>query len=207
MMAEKKFLQAAKAYETAYGLRKSGGLAIKLHAAYTQAGKSVEGDARLSQWLKESPTDAAARLYVAAISLERRDYKEAITHYEWLREKQPDNVLVLNNLAWSYHQVKDSRAVDTAERAYKLKPDSPAVADTLGTILVEQGNTKRGLELLQNAVAAAPKAHQIRYHLAQGWLKAGDKSKARDELERLLSNDAKFPQQAEAQNLLKQLRN
>jgi len=116
-------------------------------------------------------------------------------------------VLVLNNLAWAYQQVKDKRALDTAERAYKLKPDNAAVADTLGWMLVEQGNTTRGLELLQKAVVAAPQAHEIRYHLAQAWLKAGDKAKARSELERLLASDAKFPQQAEAIKLLKQLKN
>ena len=92
-------------------------------------------------------------------------------------QKQPDNVLVLNNLAWAYQQVKDPRALETAERAYKLKPDNAAVADTLGWMLVEQGNTTRGLELLQKAVAAAPKALEIRYHLAQAWVKSGDKVK------------------------------
>ena len=56
------------------------------------------------------------------------------------------------------------------------------------------------------AVAAAPNAHENRYHLAQAWLKAGDKSKARNELERLLATDAKFPEQNEALNLLRQLR-
>ena len=74
-------------------------------------------------------------------------------------------------------------------------------------MLVEQGNTTRGLELLQKAVVAAPNAHEIRYHLAQAWLKAGDKAKARSELERLVASDAKFPQQAEAIKLLKQLKN
>ena len=73
-------------------------------------------------------------------------------------------------------------------------------------MLVEQGNTTRGVELLQKAVAAAPKALEIRYHLAQAWVKAGDKAKARAELERLLSTDAMFPQQDEALALLKQLR-
>ena len=128
------------------------------------------------------------------------------SQYEWLQEKQPDNVVVLNNLAWAYHQVKDPRALETAERAYKLKPDSASLSDTLGWILVEQGNTRRGLELLQKAVKAAPKVPEIRYHLAQAWLKAGDKSKARSELEALLSTDAKFPQRAEAEKLLDQLR-
>jgi hypothetical protein len=50
--------------------------------------------------------------------------------------------------------------------AYELKSDSAAVADTLGWMLVEQGDTARGLELLQEAVAAAPDVHEIRYHLA-----------------------------------------
>ncbi len=207
LMAEKKFLQAARAYETAQGMRKNGAFMIKLHAAYAQAGKPDEGDARLAQWLKESPNDALARLYVADTDLRRGRYKEAIAQYEWLQKKQPDNVLVLNNLAWAYHRAKDARALETVERAYKLKPDNAAVADTLGWMLIEQGNTKRGLELLQKAATAAPKAPEIRYHLAQGWLKSGDKAKARGELEQLLSTDAKFPQRAEAENLLKELRN
>ena len=113
---------------------------------------------------------------------------------------------MLNNLAWAYQQAKDPRALETAERAYKLKPDNAAVADTLGWMLVEQGNPTRGLELLQKAAAAAPKSPEIRYHLAQAWVKTGDKAKARNELERLLSGDEKFPQQTEAMALLKELR-
>jgi putative PEP-CTERM system TPR-repeat lipoprotein len=206
LMAEKKFPQAAKAYETAYGVGKSGVLAVKLHNAYAQAGKPQEAEAQLARWLKESPDDAGVRMYAAEASLKSAKFKSAIEQYEWLQQKQADNVVVLNNLAWAYHKVKDPRALETIERAYKLSPDNAAVADTLGWILVEQGNTKRGLELLQKALTAAPKAPEIRYHLAQAWLKAGDKSKARDELERLLATGAKFPQQAEAKTLLEQLR-
>jgi putative PEP-CTERM system TPR-repeat lipoprotein len=207
LMAEKKFPQAAKAYETAYGIGKSGLLAAKTYEAYAQAGKPDEAERWLAQGLKDSPDDASVRLYAADAALKSGKYRNAIEHYEWLLQKQPDNVLVLNNLAWAYQQVKDKRALETAERAYKLKPDNAAVADTLGWMLVEQGNTTRGLELLQKAVAAAPQAHEIRYHLAQAWLKAGDQSKARSELERLVASDVKFPQQAEAMNLLKKLKN
>jgi putative PEP-CTERM system TPR-repeat lipoprotein len=212
LMAEKKFSQAITTYETAHKMSKDGSVMHKLHTAYLRGGKSDEGDARLGQWLTESPDDENVRLYAADNYVRRGKYQEAIAQYERLLQKQQDNVVMLNNLAWAYHQVKDPRALDTAERAYKLIPDkaavglNAAVADTLGWILVEQGDTKRGLEWLQKAVAAAPKASEIRYHLAQAWFKAGDKSKAREELERLLSSDAKFPQQAEAQKLLIQLR-
>ena len=207
LMAEKKFAEAARAYETADAIGKSGLLTIKMHTAYAQAGKPEWAERRLAQWLKQSPDDAAVRLYAADVSLKSRKYQSAIEHYEWLLQKQPDNVLALNNLAWAYQQVKDARALETAERAYKLKPDSSAVADTLGGLLVEQGDITRGVDMLQKAIAAAPDAHEIRYHLAQAWLKAGDKVKARNELEGLLATDSKFPQRAEAMNLLKQLNN
>jgi predicted Zn-dependent protease len=121
-------------------------------------------------------------------------------------KKQPDNIVVLNNLAWAYQQVKDKRALETAERAYKLKPDNPAVADTLGWLLVETGQTARGIDLLQAAVQAAPQAKSIRFHLALARYKAGDVAKASNELERVLLDGGEFPEKAQAVKLLKQLR-
>lgn len=161
----------------------------------------------MAQWLKEAPDDAVIRLHAAETAIGRADYKGAIVHYEWLQKKQADNVVVLNNLAWAYFQVKDSRALKTAERAHKMAPDDPSVADTLAMQLIESGNYKRGIELLEKAAKAAPNVSEIRFHLAQGLIKAGDKSKARAELERALSINDKFTGHAEAQKLLEQLRN
>ncbi len=205
LMEEKKYSQAIKMYETAHGMAKNAASMIKLHMAYALAGKTGEGDTRLVQWLKASPEDATVRLYVADIALKRGNYNDAIPQYEWLLKKQPDNVIFLNNLAWAYYEMKDTRALETAERALKLAPENAEVVDTVGWILIERGNTKRGLELLEKAAKAAPKSPQIAYHLAQGWAKVGDKSKARRELERLLATDVKFPQLAEAQKLFKEL--
>ena len=99
------------------------------------------------------------------------------------------------------------RALQTAEHAYKLGPDNAGVADTLGWILVEQDNTKRGIEVLQKAVSAAPNHPEIRYHLAQALVKAGDKANAIDHLERIVAPGAKFSQEAQARALLTQLKN
>jgi Flp pilus assembly protein TadD len=79
------------------------------------------------------------------------------------------------------------------------------IADTLGWILVEQGNLTRGLPLLQKAVSLAPDAGQIRYHFAAGLAKSGDKAKARKELEELLATNKQFSSLNEAKILLKQL--
>ena len=207
LMSQEKFAQAARAYENAYGLSKSGLIVIKLHGAYVKAGKAEEGDARLAQWLKGTPDDSRVRKYAAEANLKSGQFKSAIEQYEWLLRQQPDNVITLNNLAWAYHQVKDPRALETVERAYKLRPDNAGVADTLGWMLVQQGNLKRGIDLLQNALASAPNAHDIRYHLAHALAKSGEKAQAIAHLERIAAADGKFPEQADALALLKQLRN
>jgi putative PEP-CTERM system TPR-repeat lipoprotein len=206
LMAENKFPQAVKAYEAVQGTAGNSSLRVRLHKAYLAAGMAQEGNARLAQWLKEAPDDRLIRLHAAESALGRADYKDAITHYEWLLQKQADNVMLLNNLAWAYFQNKDARALPTAERAHKLAPEDPSVADTLAIQLIAGGDHKRGIELLEKATKAAPEVAEMRYHLAQGWIKAGDKPKARAELERVLSSGQKFSGYEDAQKLLKQLR-
>lgn len=204
-MAEKKFAQAIPPYEAVHNLAKSSVSIIKLHLAYMLAGKAGEADARLAQWLKETPGDASVRLYAGESHMRRGQYKEAIVHYESLVELQPKNVLYLNNLAWAYNRAKDGRALETAERAYKLAPDTAAVVDTLGWFLVEQGAYPRGIGLLEQAAKIAPLIPDIRFHLAQAWVKSGDKVKAKAELERALAIKQNFASRAEAEKLLKEL--
>jgi putative PEP-CTERM system TPR-repeat lipoprotein len=207
LMAQNKFPEAIKVFESFHARAKTAGSLIKLHVAYAAAGKPEDGDARLAQWLQTSPGDTVVRYHAAQSALQRGKYKEAITHYELLQQKQPDNPQLLNNLSWAYFQVKDARALGLAERAYKLAPDSPSVADTLGVQLIAGNNVKGGIEVLEKAAKAAPNAPDIRFHLAQGYLKAGDKAKARGEIERALAINEKFSEHVEARNLLQQLRN
>jgi putative PEP-CTERM system TPR-repeat lipoprotein len=204
-MAQGKFPQAIKAYETGYGIAKSSNAVVKLYMAYVAAGKPDDGDARMAQWLKESPGDSAARFYAAESTMKRGRYKDAIGHYEVLQQKHANNIIVLNNLAWAYAQIKDDRALETAERAYKLAPDNASIADTLGALLIERGDAARGMELLEKAVKTAPNVAEIHYHLAQGWVKKGDKSKARGALERALSINEKCSNAEDALKLLKRL--
>lgn len=204
-MAEKKFAQAIAPYEAVHNLAKSSASITKLHLASLLAGKAGEADGRLAQWLKEAPDDLGVRLYAGESHMRRGQYREAIVHYELLVEMQPKNALYLNNLAWAYNQAKDGRALETAERAYKLAPDAAPVVDTLGWFLVEQGNISRGIGLLEQAAKIGPMIPDIRYHLAQAWIKSGDKAKAKAELERALSVKENFASRASAEKLLKDL--
>jgi predicted Zn-dependent protease len=115
-------------------------------------------------------------------------------------------MVALNNLAMSYHFAGDKRAVATAEQAYAAGGDKPMVMDTLGWILVEEGNVERGLPMLLRASSQAPLAHDIRLHVAQGLIKSGDRPAARKELEAITGPEMRFAEADEARALLRQLR-
>jgi len=205
-MRGKQFAAAAKAFEKAHALAPSGQFVVKQHSALAQDGRATDGETRLREWLKQHPGDAVTRLYLAEVYLRNARFKDAIGEYELLATRQSENVVVLNNLAWCYLQIKDKRALETAEKALKTSPGNPGVMDTLGWILVESGEVPRGVELLKKAAALAPKSPEIRLHFAQGLMKAGDSKSAKAELERLLVDIPKFPGSDAAMRLLAELR-
>jgi len=196
---------ASKAYEHALSLGKDPLLLMKLHASLRQTGKKSEANLRLVHWLKEHPGDATVRMYLAETYITDREIKPAIEQYQTVLRTHPQNVAALNNLAMALQQNKDSQALEYAEKAHQLAADNPSVLDTLGSILIEQGNTTRGLPFLRKAATLAPDMPEIRYHLALGLVKANDKASARKELEQLTATGKNFADIGEARALLKQV--
>jgi predicted Zn-dependent protease len=111
-----------------------------------------------------------------------------------------------NNLAWLLSELNAPNALEIAEQAYKLSPDNPGVQDTFGWILVNQGQAKRGLELLKKAFAKAPDQLDIHWHLAAAYHKAGDRANALANLELLLGSNRDFSQKQDAIKLFNQLK-
>jgi putative PEP-CTERM system TPR-repeat lipoprotein len=202
LSVQKKFDAAARAYDTSFNLSKNSAMLVKVHDALTKAGKGKEADARTAAWLRDHPEDLQVRSYLATAALMKRDTKNAVTQFEALLKTHPEDASILNNLALAYQQEKNPRAVETAEKALKLAPESAAVLDTLGWMLVENGDTARGLPYLQKAAGLAPGSFDIRYHLAQSLVKAGDKPGARKELEKMMADGAGNPRLAEVKALL-----
>jgi Tfp pilus assembly protein PilF len=159
----------------------------------------------VAQYQKQHPGEPGSALMLADQQLAEKQYKAAIALLEPVVKRNPNNAVALNNLAWAYQQAKDPRAVATAEQALAVSNGNPAVMDTLGWMLVEKGDTARGLPLLQKAAVLAPDAADIQYHLAYGLAKSGDKAGARKELDKLLSQNRQFAQIEDARALLKTL--
>jgi len=94
---------------------------------------------------------------------------------------------VLNNLANLYLLQKDPRALDLAEKAHRLAPGSVGIQDSLGWILLSQGQLARGSELLKQAASLAPKMATVRYHYAVALEKSGNRVAAKKELQAALA--------------------
>ncbi|HBZ05167.1 MULTISPECIES: XrtA/PEP-CTERM system TPR-repeat protein PrsT [Massilia] len=196
---------AVAAYDKALAITKSGAVLMRSAETLRKMGKTKEAQQRIATWAKQNPEDATVQMYLAESHMAEKQFKPAIAILEALVKRQPNNGAALNNLAWAYQQEKDPRALATAEQAYKIASNNASVLDTLGWMLVEQGNVERGLPLLQKAVGSNPNAPEIRYHLAVGLHKSGDKNGARKELETLLAQNKPFAQLDEARSLLKTL--
>lgn len=204
-MTQKRYKEALPAYEKAFGLNPNGQLAAKLHWALSQAGRSAEADTRIMKWLQQKPDDRIARAYLAQAYMESDRSGEAIQQYQILLQQDPRNLVALNNLAMLYFKAGDKQARTLAQRAIGLYPDNPAVADTYGWILVQQGEAGKGLEYLTKALAKAPQVPGLRYRQAVALAKAGRGAEARKALKDLLNSGKPFAEKQEAQALLQRL--
>ena len=204
--SQKAWKEAIAAYRA--GLKQapdSTDLAVKLHAVQGASGAGAEADKFAAQWAKDHPQDVGFRRYQAEAAMVRKDYAASMTHYQAALAIDPNNALVLNNMAWVAAQLKDPKALEYAEQANKLVPDNPMIMDTLGVILVDKGETARGLESIKKAVDGAPKANGIRLNYARALIKADQKDAAKKELETLQKLGDKFAGQAEVTKLMQGL--
>lgn len=112
--------------------------------------------------LPRSPEPDARMAYLAQHAGQPQ---EAISLYEQAIMKHPSSPAVLNNLAWLYHEIGDNRARETAEKAYELAPDNPAILDTYGVMLVRNGETEKAVSILRKATQLDPDNAQIKQHL------------------------------------------
>jgi Flp pilus assembly protein TadD len=92
-----------------------------------------------------------------------------------------------------------------AEHAHRLAPQDASAQDTLGWLLVQQGQLDAGLKHLREARLRAPTNPEIRYHLASALAVAGRTEEARVELAALFAEDVPLDNAREARALLDRL--
>lgn len=180
-------------------------IAKRLHALYLKAGQTAEADRFADAWMRERPKDGEFLFHLAALAMERKDYPKAEALSRQVLAVVPELPVALNNLAWLLVQQGKAGAVAFAEKANTLVPDQPIFLDTLASALAADKQFDKALDAQQKAMKLAGDAPQYRLGLAKLLLAAGDKPKAKAELEKLAGMGAKFGAQAEVAALQKGL--
>ena len=188
---------AAAAYRKALDKPIPGTASTKLHASLVQAGKAAEAESFAAQWLKAHPRDVAFLYFLADDSQTRGDRVSARRRYEEVLAVQPTHALALNNLAMLLIEAKEPGGLALAERAVQAAPHRAELLDTLAQAQASENLLKDAIETQQRAVVLAPDAHELRLRLAQLLLQAGEKARAKAELDRLAALGDQFAQQAE----------
>jgi Flp pilus assembly protein TadD len=196
--------------EKAVAARPSEGALIgALSSLYVRTGDPAKAEAMLNARLKANPTDAASRSALASFYLEQKKYDDAIAEYTRVIAERPADAAALNNLAWLYQQKGDlAKARGLAEQALAVAPPAPLplIDDTLGWILLAQGEAEKALTYLAAASLSAPKNPDIQYHLAVALHRLGRTADAQARLETLLGSGVTFSDRADAEKLLQQLK-
>jgi cellulose synthase operon protein C len=192
-MAEQNYPEALNALKKAIAVENSPQTSIKMFNAYQKMGNTAESEKIAVSMAKDFGDDLGVRLFLGEQAIAAKRWADAIDHYKFALKRDSANGVALNNMAWALFQIKDPKALQVAELAYSTMPQSPSVMDTLGYIAMQTGNVPKGLEMLRQASAMAPKAADIRLHLAEALAKSNDKEAARKEAEAALKEGSGTP--------------
>ena len=156
-------------------------------------------------WLAREPRDIAARRSLSDFYLRTGADRDAAAQLERLIVEVPNDVVALNNLAWLLEDRDRPRAETLARRAYAIAPMNPAIADTLGWVLIQAGKYAEARDLLAMASGALPDDASVRYHYALALARSGDRATAKTNVERALASKNSFSSRDAAKSLFQEL--
>jgi len=137
--------------------------------------------ALLNRALENSPDDINL-LYTRAMVTEKTNDLVAMENdLRAILSKEPDNAMVLNALGYTLvdRTTRYQEALALITRAKELKPDDPAIIDSLGWAQFRLGNYDEAILLLEQALAAFPD-HEVAAHLGEVLWVTGQQQRARE---------------------------
>jgi len=173
---------------------KRGEIYLRLGETYRRKG-DANGAIQSLQKARETLPDNIVVLSTLGLVLDGAQRRpEARQVYEATLKLDPNNAVVLNNLAFllaeSGGDLDD--ALTKAQRAKQLLPSLFEISDTLGWIYLKKNLADNAIEIFKELVAKQPNHSTYRFHLAMAYSNKGDKTKALEQLrESLKYNPAK----------------
>lgn len=201
-MFQQRPVDAEAILQSVFDTQPTSAIVLLLNTAKWMQNKRDEAIGGFESWLEEHPDEHAVRNELAAWQLAMGDEDAARANYEILRGVAPDNALVLNNLAWLNRESDPDKALEYAEHALKVAPESVQVMDTYAMVQRSRGNIDEALELSERAVATESRfGPDLQFNRALILIDADREADAIEILEALVTK-TDFAKQAEVQTLL-----
>jgi len=155
LLLDKEFAAAVPKLKTLYQIKPSGNNAINLAFALEGNNQKSEAITVLEQYAanneENTPINPRVSLNLANFYLAEEQDK-AIAEYEKLIVVAPNNVVVLNNLAWLYmEQSRFVPALKHITQAYNVNNKIPNVVDTYAQVLLKSGKKNEALVKAEEA--------------------------------------------------------
>ncbi len=141
-----------------------------------------------------------ALYYEQGLAYDRaHDWPAAEAAFLHALDLSPDEPYVLNYLgyAWTEQGRNLSRARQMIERAVELRPNDGSIVDSLGWVLLQQGDTAGAVRFLERAVELDPEDATVNGHLGDAYMAAGRRREAEVQWRRALILNPE-PQEAAA---------
>lgn len=180
---------------------------LRADALERRGGATSDLRAALEEVVRLAPERSAALIRLAMLDEAAGDRNAAVGRYERVLELEPDNVIVLNNLAYlrAVHQGRPDDALELAERAVAVAPGQPSLLDTLAWIHHLRGDDRQAATFIDRALNASEPGAEIRIHAASIYVGVGRAHEARAQLDKALALDATLAQREDVKALTKAL--
>ncbi|MDT0603797.1 XrtA/PEP-CTERM system TPR-repeat protein PrsT [Thalassotalea castellviae] len=184
-LALNNFNDAAKYLNRSYLSNQKVSTGLLLVSAYKENNNSELAITFLTNELAKNENLDVYRRLLAELYIEKSP-NLAIENYLKLIEKNPEDVISMNNLAWVYLK---NQKVNLAEKYIKkatlYAPNHPLILDTYGIVLIKQLKIDKAIETLEKANKMMPKNVEIMKHLSEAYSLNGQK-----DLASALTNDS-----------------
>ncbi|WP_448565169.1 XrtA/PEP-CTERM system TPR-repeat protein PrsT [Thalassotalea ganghwensis] len=177
---EGNYQQAANTAKQIFAQTEGSNALLKYAYMLRMQGQQKKALTVLQEYSTKHPDNVAVKALISEYLL-TDETEKALANYYLLLKKHPDNVVLLNNIAWGeLHLGNADKALGYSRQAKELAPANVAVLDTFGEIHVALGNIEKAVEVFNQALQISPDNVEVMLSLANAHLLNNNKEKARE---------------------------
>ena len=179
-----------------------------LSLSYVSQGKKEQAMQVLQRGFDNGANAERLGIDLALMQYRSGNRNAAIITYEKVIQKAPKSALAKNNLAMIL--VDDEANDQSIAKALKYVRDiedieEAASLDTVGWVYYKAGEIDKSIKKLNQAIALAPEAAELHYHLGMAYAEQGSIEKAKEHLKIATKSEQNYTGKNEAQRKLKEL--